>query len=444
MDVAASTDVSVIEPIERETIRRVIWRLMPLLMLGYFCAYLDRSNVGMAATTMMTDLGFSNATFGFGGGLFFLGYFLAEIPSNLMLDKIGARRWIARIMITWGIIAALTGFVTGEASFCGVRFLLGLAEAGFYPGVVLYLTWWFPSYYRSRMIAVFQSASSITMFIGSPIGGLLMGLDGFLGLHGWQWLYILEGLPAVIMSFVTWRLLTDRPQNATWLTAEQRTWLQERLASERTQREAIRRFSFAEACRLPKLWLLQVAYFGNNVVGYALTFFLPLIVKGLGVSTSWVIGLVSGVPFMCGFVAMLFWSWHSDVTGERKWHVASALFLSTFGLGVCIVIGVGHPVITITALCLVAMGQNCFPPVFWALPSALLTGTAAAAGFALMNSIANLGGWFGPWMYGWVKDVSGSDNIGLLCLALVPLISAIAILMAGHDRRLERIPPRRR
>jgi sugar phosphate permease len=442
MDAAASTHVSAVEPIERETIKRVAWRLIPLLMLGYFCAYLDRSNVGMAATTMIKDLGFSNAVFGFGGGLFFVGYFLAEIPSNLMLNKIGARRWIARIMITWGIAAALTGFVWSAASFCGIRFLLGLAEAGYYPGVVLYLTWWFPSYYRSRMIACFQSAASISLFVGPPIGGLLLRMDGFLGLHGWQWLYILEGVPAVIMSFVTWRLLTDRPNNATWLTAQQRTWLQERLNSEQTQREAIRKFSIAEAFSAPKMWLLTVAYFGNNIVGYGLVFFLPLIVKGLGVATNW-IGLVSAAPYVCAFLAMNFWGWHSDLTGERKWHVAGSLLLSTFGLGICSVIGVGHPVITMGALTLAAMGQTSFPPVFWALPSALLTGTAAAAGFALMNSVANLGGWFGPWMYGLVKDATGSDNIGLLCLALAPFISAILIIMVGHDRRLERIPPRR-
>jgi ACS family tartrate transporter-like MFS transporter len=359
-----------------------------------------------------------------------------------MLNKVGARRWIARIMITWGILAALTGLVWNDWSFYGTRFLLGLAEAGFYPGVVLYLTWWFPSYYRSRMIAMFQSAASISLFIGPPIGGLLLRMDGFLALHGWQWLYILEGLPAVIMSFVTWWLLTDRPTNATWLTAEQRTWLQERLESERTQRETIRRFSIAEAFSAPKMWLLTLAFFGNNIVGYALVFFLPLIVKGLGVPINW-IGLVSAVPYVCAFVAMNFWGWHSDLTGERKWHVAGALLLSAFGLGICTVIGVGHPVITMAALCLVAMGQTSFPPVFWTLPSALLTGTAAAAGFALMNSIANLGGWFGPWMYGLVKDTTGSDNIGLLCVALAPFISAIAILMAGHDRRLERIPPHR-
>ena len=212
-------ELHAIEPIEHETIRRVTWRLMPLLMLGYFCAYLDRSNVGMAATTMIKYLGFTNAVFGFGAGLFFLGYFIGEIPSNLILNKVGARRWIARILITWGIIAALTGFVWSEQSFYANRILLGLAEAGFYPGVLLYMTWWFPSYYRTRMMGIFQSASVVSLFIGPPIGGLLLHMQGVLGLQGWQWLYHLEGVPPVIMCFVIWKLLTDRPHDAAWLNA---------------------------------------------------------------------------------------------------------------------------------------------------------------------------------------------------------------------------------
>ena len=223
---ASSSALHSIEPIERETIKRVTWRLMPVLMLGYFCAYLDRSNVGMAATTMVKYLGFTNAVFGFGAGLFFLGYFVAEIPSNLILNKVGARRWIARILITWGIIAALTGFVWSESSFYINRVLLGLAEAGFYPGVLLYMTWWFPSYYRTRMMGIFQSASVVSLFLGPPIGGLLLHMQGLLGLQGWQWLYIMEGLPPIIMCYVTWMLLTDRPKDAEWLRPEQRTWLQ--------------------------------------------------------------------------------------------------------------------------------------------------------------------------------------------------------------------------
>ena len=440
MDIAAPT-VRGIDPLERETIRRAAWRLLPLVMLGYFCAALDRANVGMAALTMNQQLGFSNAVFGFGAGLFFVGYFLAEIPSNLILNKFGARVWIARIMITWGIIAGLTAFVWNDWSFYSIRFILGLAEAGFFPGVVLYLTWWFPSYYRSRMMAVFLSANVVSLIIGPPIGGLLLQTDGVLGLHGWQLLFIVEALPAVIMSAVIWRLLTDRPADAAWLRPEQRIWLSERLAAERAQREAIRKYSLAESFYDPKVWLLTVAWFGQQAASYAVYFFLPLIVKGLGVSTNW-IGLVTGLPFLVAVVVMNFWSWHSDITGERVWHPDCAWLLVSAGLGAGILIGVGHPVVTMVALTVAVVGLWCATASFWPLPSSLLTGTAAAAGLAMISSIGSLGGWFGPSAYGLVKDFSGSDNIALLAMGLAPVISAIAVVVAGHDRRLERIPPR--
>ena len=312
---ASALTLHEIEPIERETIKRVTWRLMPVLMLGYFCAYLDRSNVGMAATTMVKYLGFTNAVFGFGAGLFFLGYFIGEIPSNLILNKVGARRWIARILITWGIVAALTGFVWSEGSFYINRVALGLAEAGFYPGVLLYLTWWFPSYYRTRMMGIFQSASVVSLFLGPPIGGLLLHMQGVLGLQGWQWLYIMEGLPPIIMCYVTWMLLTDRPHDAQWLRPDQRTWLQDRLDSEQAQKESVRKYSLGQAFANPKLWLLTIAYVGQNGSSYGLVFFLPLIVKGLGVGTDW-IGLVSATPYLCAFVAMIYWGYHSDLHGQ--------------------------------------------------------------------------------------------------------------------------------
>jgi MFS family permease len=430
-----------IDPLERETIRRVAWRLLPVLMLGYFCAYLDRVNVGMAAPTMNHQLGFSNAVFGFGAGLFFFGYFLAEIPSNLLLNKFGARRWIARILITWGIISGLTAFVWNDWSFYAIRIFLGLAEAGFFPGVLLYMTWWFPSAYRSRMIALFYSSSVISLFIGLPISGLLLQLDGALGLRGWQWLFILEAAPPVIMAVVTWQLLTDRPAQAAWLRPEQRSWLNERLASERAQREAIRKFSLGQAFSSPTIWLLSLAGCCNAAAVYGMGIFLPLIVKGLGVSTN-MIGVVSALPYLCAFVPMIYWGWHSDRTGERIWHAVAAYALTSTGLAGGIFIGVGHPVVTMILLCFAAMGTFGVLPVFWSLPTALLTGTAAAGGIAMINSVANLGGWFGPSVFGLVKDATGSDNIALLSLALAPVISAIAVITAGHDRQLERIPSR--
>jgi ACS family tartrate transporter-like MFS transporter len=437
---ARALNVRGVDPLERETIRRVAWRLIPLLMLGYFCNYLDRSNVGMAGPTMRLDLGFSNAVFGFGAGLFSIGYFMATIPSSLILNKVGARRWMARILITWGIVSGLTAFVWNDWSFYSIRVLLGLSEAGFYPGTVLYLTWWFPSYYRSRMMATFASASVISAFIGPPVGGLLLQLNGALGLHGWQWLFIVEALPAIVMSVVLWNLLTDRPDQAKWLRLDQRTWLNERLASERAQREAIHKFTLGEAFSNLKVWLLTLADFGFNMAQYGILIFLPLIVKGLGVPTN-MIGLVSAVPYVFALAAMVLWGWHSDYTGERTWHVIAACLLCSAGLGACSLLGSSHPVLLMAAVTLAVMGSNTATPIFWSLPAALLTGTAAAGGIAMINTVSNLGGFFGPWVFGLVKDASGSDNIALLSLAVSPLVSIIALLVVGHDRRLERIPP---
>ena len=430
-----------IEPLERETIRRAAWRLMPLLMLGYFCAYLDRVNVGFAGLTMNKALGLTAAQFGFGSGVFFLGYFLAEIPSNLILAKVGARRWIARILLTWGIISGLTAFVWSEWSFYGVRFLLGLAEAGFYPGIILYMTWWFPSYYRSRMMGIFQSASVISLIIGPIVSAQLLGMDGVLGIAGWQWLFIVEALPPIIMCFVILALLTDHPRQAHWLRPEQREWLEGRIEAERVQREAIRRFELGEAMRNPRVWWLTLVYFGQNVSNYGLLIFLPQIVKAFGVSTQ-MTGWISAIPFVFAAVAMIYWGYHSDRNGERTKHVATACLVCAAGLGACIFIGINRPVIIMIALIIGVMGQQSIAPTFWSLPTAMLSGTAAAGGIALINSVGNLGGFLGPYMFGLVKDATGSDTVGLLAIATAPVISAIVLFALGHDRRLERVPPK--
>ena len=346
-----------VDPLEHDTIRQVAWRLMPVLMLGYFCAYLDRVNVGFAKLTMQNALGFSEAVFGFGAGVFFVGYFLAEIPSNLVLNKVGARKWIARILLTWGIISGLTAFVWNDWSFYGIRFLLGLAEAGFYPGIVLYLTWWFPSYYRSRMMGIFQSASVISLIVGPPVSAYLLTMHGWLGLQGWQWLFLIEALPAIIMSVVTWVLLTDRPKDARWLRPEQRSWLQQRLDSEQSQRESVHRFELGETMSNPRVWLLTLVYFGQNVSGYGLLFFLPTIVKSFGVSTI-MNGVVSAVPFVFAAAAMIYWSLRSDKSGARTMYVASACLLSGAGLIACVFIGPEHPVWMMVVLILGIMGQS--------------------------------------------------------------------------------------
>jgi ACS family tartrate transporter-like MFS transporter len=421
-----------IEPLESETINRVAWRLLPLLMLGYFCAYLDRVNVGFAGLTMNKALGFSSAVFGFGAGVFFVGYFLLEVPSNLIMARVGARVWIARILITWGIISGLTAFVWNDWSFYGVRFLLGLAEAGYYPGIVLYMTWWFPSYYRAP-------ASVISLIVGPIVSSQLLGMDGVLGLQGWQWLFIVEAVPPVIMCVVILMLLTDRPRDATWLRPEQRTWLQARLDSEQAQRESVRRFELGEALRNPRVWWLTAVYFGQNVSGYGLLIFLPTIIKAFGVTTT-MTGLISAIPFVFAAVAMIWWGRHSDLHGERAKHVAAACLLSAAGMAVCIFIGANHPVVIMVALIIGIMGQYSIAPTFWSLPTAMLSGTAAAGGLALINAVGNLGGFLGPWVFGYVKDATASDMIGLLVLASAPVISAIILLMLGHDRRLERFP----
>jgi MFS family permease len=428
-----------IDPLERETIRRVAWRLVPLLMLGYFCAYLDRVNVGFAGLTMNKSLGFSAAVFGFGSGIFFVGYFLFELPSNLILDKVGARRWIARILLTWGIISGLTAFVWNDWSFYGIRFLLGAAEAGFYPGIVLYLTWWFPSYYRSRMMALFQSASVISLIIGPIVSSQLLRLDGLLGVHGWQWLFLLEAVPPIVMAVVVVIWLTDRPHDAKWLRPEQRDWLVNRLDSERAQREAVRHFKLGEALSNPRVWWLTLVYFGQNVSNYGLLIFLPQIVKAFGVSTT-LVGVISAVPFVFAAVFMIYWAMRSDRTGARTFHVAAACLITAAGLGACILIGADHPVIMMVALIVAAMGQQAIAPTFWTLPTAMLSGTAAAGGIALINSVGNLGGFLGPYGFGLIKDATNSDVIPLLALAAAPVVSAVVVIALGHDKRLERIP----
>jgi MFS family permease len=292
------------------------------------------------------------------------------------------------------------------------------------------------------MMGIFQSASVISLFVGPPLGGLLLHMDGLLGLHGWQWLYLTEALPPIVMCVVVYFLLTDRPKDATWLTPEQRIWLQNRLDSENAQRETVHKYSLGEALANPKVLLLTLAYFGSPVVGYGTVFFLPLIVKGLGVGTDW-IGLVTALPFLCAFVAMIAWGYSSDLMGERTYHVVVAFLITAVGLAACIFVGTEHPYVTMALLCLAIAAQQSVAGVFWSIPSAMLTGVAAAGGVAMINAIGNLGGWLGPTVYGVVKDATGSTNLGLLTLAVPPVIAAIAMILVGYDPRTERLRARR-
>lgn len=423
--------------IERTTMRRVVRRLIPLLMVCYFIAYLDRVNVSFAGLSMSRDLNFSHAVFGFGSGVFFVGYFLFELPSNLILEKVGARRWIARILITWGIISGLTAVVRGSGSFYGARFLLGLAEAGFYPGIILYITWWFPSFYRSRIVGLFMTAIPFSVIAGSIVSGAILSLDGFLGLAGWQWLFILEAVPAVLLGVVVLVVLTDHPHGADWLTPAQRQWLTGRLAAERAQSENVRRFGLGEALANSRVWLLTLVYFGQNVAGYGLVIFLPQIIKRFDVSNV-ATGFINAIPFAFAAIAMIAWGVHSDRTGERNRHCAAACFLCFLGLAACTFIS--NPIVLMIAIVFAQMGQSAIAPTFWTLPASMLTGTAAAGGIALINSVGNLGGFVGPYVMGLVRDASGSFALGLLAIACGTLISGVVLLLIGHDQRLEQLP----
>ena len=433
--------VASIEPLERETIRRVAWRLMPLLLAGYFCAFLDRVNVGFAALTMNHQIGLSSAAFGFGSGLFFVGYLCCEVPSNLVLARVGARRWIARILVTWGIISGLTAFVWNDWSFYGARFLLGAAEAGYYPGIVLYMTWWFPSYYRARIMAIYQSAQTLSLIIGQPISAWLLTLDGSFGLHGWQLLFIIEALPPIVIGGMFWFLLTDHPREATWLRTEQRAWLQQRLDSERAQREAVHRYRLGEALSSPRVWLLTLALFGYTSANSVLNLFLPQIVRSLGVSIQ-ASGFVAALPYVFGLAVMFYWGRLSDRTGNRTLFVATAAFAIAAGLAGSSLVGIQHPVLMMAAMTLAIVGIQSFAATFWALPTALLSGLAAAGGFALINSAGNMGGLVAPSVYGLIKDAAGgSDQLALLVIACAPVMAGVVVMVLGHDRRLERIPP---
>lgn len=420
--------------IEQSALRKITRRLIPFLALLYFVSFLDRVNVGFAALTMNRELGLSPLLFGWGAGIFFLGYFLFEVPSNIALERVGARRWIARIMVSWGILSAGNAFVTGPAGFLLVRFLLGIAEAGFFPGMVLYLTYWVPAQHRAKMIASFMSAIPISSALGAPVSGALLGLDGIGGLSGWQWLFILEGLPAVILGIVVLFYLADRPSDAAWLTAAERDWLVGRLAGEEQHRLRRRRHSLAQALLDRRVVMLGLVYFGMVTGLYGIGFWMPQIVKGFGLSNL-AVGFVVAIPYVAAAAAMVPWGRHSDRTGERVRHLAVAALVG--GVGLAASGYVANPVPAMLALTAAAVGIYCIPAVFWTMPTAYLSGTAAAGGIALINSIGNLGGFAGPYLIGWAKDASGGYSLGLSLLAGFVLMAGVVALALGHDRSLE-------
>lgn len=420
--------------LETSTIRAISWRLIPFLILAYFLAYLDRVNLGFAALTMNAELGFSPTVFAWGAGIFFVGYFIFEVPSNIALEKFGASRWIARIMVSWGVISALMALVGGATSFYALRFLLGVAEAGFFPGIILYLTYWYPAEYRARFLAAFAIAVPVSTVIGAPVSGMLLGLDGTMGLKGWQWLFIIEGVPSVLLGIVTWFYLTDKPSKADWLTPDQKMWLADRLEQERAAKESAHGMSLGQALASPKVAMLSLIYFGFVAALYGMQFWLPQIVKAFGFSNLQT-GFVTAIPYLFGSVAMVLWARHSDRTRERVWHVGLPMILIAVALAASGL--ASNPTVTMVALTVAAVGVFCTFALFWTLPTAWLSGTAAAGAIAMINSIGNLAGFGGPYLIGWVKEATGSTSTGLLVLAAMPLIAGILVLAGNHGTAAE-------
>ena len=423
--------------LESRTIRRVTMRLVPFLVLCYFVAYLDRVNVSFAALTMSADLHLSQTAFGLGAGIFFLAYFIFEVPSNLLLERFGARKWIARIMFTWGLLSGAMAFIGGEYSFYAVRVLLGFAEAGFFPGIIFFLTLWFPAKERARIIGMFMAAIPLSSVIGSPVSSALLGLDGFMGMHGWQWLFILEALPALILSIVVFFYLTDRPADAAWLAADERQWLIDRLARERLIKESDRHYSVREAILNPRVIAVAFIYFGAVACNYGFSFFLPTIVKGFGLSILQT-GFVTALPYVVGTVGMVLWGRRSDAKKERKGHAAVALFIAAGGLLASTFLP--DPVQKMVAFTIAGFGIFACLPVIWTLPTAYLSGAAAAGGIAVVNSVGNLSGFFGPYAMGYIKDATGSYNGGFWLLSACGFAAVGIVLALRHDSRLEQAP----
>jgi D-galactonate transporter len=425
------------DTLEQRTISKVSRRLLPFLMLCYFVAYLDRVNVGFASLTMNKALNISATAFGFGAGIFFFSYFIFEVPSNLALERFGARKWIARIMFSWGILSGAMAAIGGETSFYVVRVLLGAAEAGFFPGIIFYLTLWFPGVYRGRIVGWFMAAIPLSSVFGSPISGLILGMDGFGGLAGWQWLFIIEAAPAIILAVATWFYLTDRPADAHWLTPEERTWLADRLAAEIRQKEEVHGLNVLQALVNPKVLALALVYFGAVATNYGTAFWLPQIVKGFGLSNA-LTGLVTAIPYIVGTIGMVWWGKRSDAKMERKGHAAIAFLIAA--LGIAGSTAVDDPTLKMVSLSIGAFGVFAVLPVFWTFPTAFLSGAAAAAGIAAINSFGNLAGFFGPFVMGWLKDQTGTFSAGLLAIAACAVMGMVIVLALRHDHQLEQAP----
>jgi MFS transporter, ACS family, tartrate transporter len=416
------TDVS-----HRLVIARVTRRLIPFAFICYVIAYIDRVNIGFAARALQRDLHLTDTQYGIGGGLFFLGYCLFELPSNLILDRVGARRWIARIMITWGLVSMATMFVTDVWSFYAARVMLGVAEAGFFPGIVLYLTYWIPAVDRARTGALFMMAAPVSVIVGAPVSEAILKLDGALGLHGWQWLFLIEGLPAVLLGFLSLRVLTDRPEQATWLPPAERDWLTHIMDEERARRAAVGHASVWRSLASGRVWLLCAVYFMNTLVTYGIFLWLPKMLAEASGASGFSVSGMTAIPFTAALVAMVLVGRHSDRTGERKLHVAACALTASAGL--LLAVAFRHNIwLLVLSFSLSQMGQRSVMSVFWSIPPILLAGTGAAAGIGLINGIGNLGGAVGPPIMGALRDFTGAYTGGLLVLAGALVVEAILVV----------------
>ena len=422
---------------------KIYIRLLPFAILSYFLAYVDRINVSFAALTMRDDLQMSASAYGFALGTLYWAYFIFEVPSNIVMEKVGARLWIARIMITWGLLACVTAYVTGATSFGIVRFLLGAAEAGFFPGIILYFTYWFPSYHHARIVSGFLIGLPIAVAAGAPLSTALLGLDGLFGLRGWQIMYLAEGIPTLLIGIVTFFVLTDKPEQAKFLTQDEKAWLRARLDAERTAKESVRTFTLWQSMTDPKVLLLSLNYLGIVTASLGMLFFIPQIIKSLGVTSNMTVGWLTMVPYICGGIGLVVWGVVSDRMNERRWNLLLACIVSTAGLVMAgMTMGTWWALV---GMSIAAVGFYGSKGPFWAMPPMFLTGTAAAAAIAWINSIGNLGGFFGPWYVGVMKDATGSFSGGLYGLALLGLISAIVCAFFLHiptARVLPAAPPR--
>jgi MFS transporter, ACS family, tartrate transporter len=416
--------IDCVSKIESTAIRKISWRLLPLIVAAYCIAYIDRSNVSFAALTMNKDLGLTSYTYGLGAGIFFVGYFIFEVPSNVILDKVGARIWIARIMFVWGLVSAASAFATGPNSFLVLRFLLGAAEAGFFPGIILYFTYWYPARYRGRVISTLFLAQPIANGLASAASGLILEMDGVLGVRGWQWVFIIEAIPAILLSAVVLKVMTERPAAAGWLSGEEKAWITSELDSERREVETRGKLSTWRALKDPRVLKLSFIYFTSTTANYGIVFFLPQIVKGLGL-TNVQTGFVSAIPYVIGMAGLLLWGWSSDRSQERRWHLITAIIVGAAGL---ILAGWwGSTYTGLAGITIAVIGLYGSRTAFWPMPSMFLTGTAAAAGIALVNAIGNLGGYLGPFAVGWIKDATKSFEMGLYFLAAFSLLGAVAV-----------------